>query len=76
MSIQQVIDSYNSTAMPAITSAKLVVDTYAKQQMQKYYTAIEYVRQKVYNEVLNNNDDGLQFILDNLDNLPNIKLNY
>jgi hypothetical protein len=59
--IQQVVDSYNSTAMPVITSAKLVVDTYAKQQMQKYYTAIEYVRQKVYNEVLVNNSRGIQW---------------
>lgn len=61
MAIQQVIDSYNSTAMPTITSAKLVVDTYAKQQMQKYYTAIEYVRQKVYSEVLVNNSRGIQW---------------
>ena len=61
MTIQQVIDSYNSTAMPAITSAKEVVDTYAKQQMQKYYTAVEYVRQKVYNEVLVNNSRGIQW---------------
>jgi hypothetical protein len=61
MAIQQVIDSYNSTAMPAITSAKLVVDTYAKQQMSKYYTAIQYVRQKVYNEVLVNNSRGIQW---------------
>lgn len=61
MAIQQVIDSYNSTALPAITSAKEVVDTYAKQQMSKYYTAIEYVRQKVYNEVLVNNSRGIQW---------------
>ena len=61
IAIQQVVDSYNSTAMPVITSAKLVVDTYTKQQMQKYYTAIEYVRQKVYNEVLVNNSRGIQW---------------
>ena len=29
--------------------------------MQKYYTAIEYVRQKVYNEVLVNNSRGIQW---------------
>jgi len=61
MAIQQVVDSYNSTAIPVIASAKLVVDTYAKQQMQKYYTAIQYVRQKVYNEVLVNNSRGIQW---------------
>jgi hypothetical protein len=61
MVIQQAVDSYNSTAMPVITSAKLVIDTYAKQQMQKYYTAVEYVRQKVYNEVLVNNSRGIQW---------------
>ncbi len=61
ITIQEVIDSYNSIAMPAITSAKLVVDTYAKQQMQKYYTAVEYVRQKVYNEVSVNNTRGIQW---------------
>jgi len=61
MVIQQAVDSYNSTAMPVITSAKLVIDTYAKQQMQKYYTAIQYVRQKVYSEVLVNNSRGIQW---------------
>ena len=61
MSIQAVIDSYNSTAIPAITSAKSVVDKQAKDQMQKYYTAIEYVREKVYREVLINNSRGIQW---------------
>jgi hypothetical protein len=58
--IDEVLDSYINTVIPAIQDAKTQMDLVAKAQMQKYYDAIQYVRRIVYERVgLDNNSRGI-----------------